>query len=366
MKKSAIVFISKPNRPAPIGESGILYWLKSKLFNGFINSFLTILILYLLVKLLPSLLNWAVWGATWVGNVDVCNASPDTACWPFIAEKARILFVGVYPGDEIWRPAVGGVILVLLTIASMAQKLKGKPLLISWLLLPIFGYWIIGGGLGLEIVDQSRWGGLMLSLLLAIIGIIVSIPLGILLALGRFYGSSFIKTLCVGIIELIRGVPLVTILFMATIMMPLLLPKDLVINNILRVQIGMIIFSSAYIAEVLRGGLQAVPKGQSEAALALGAHPVCVTFLIVLPQALRHVLSPLIGRCIALFKDTSLVIIIGLLDFLGMLKSSSLDTAWLGFETEAYVFGAFVYWVVCYSLSNYGRILESQSNTLHK
>lgn len=366
MTESATIFISKSDRPAPVGQSGILYWLKSKLFNGYINSLLTLFIVFVLIELLPGLLHWGLWGATWIGNAEVCHASPDTACWPFIAEKARILFVGVYPGDEVWRPAIGGIILVLLTIASMTQKLKGKALLTCWLLLPIFGYWIIGGGLGLEVVDQSRWGGLMLSLLLAIIGIIASIPLGILLALGRFYGSSFIKTLCVGIIELIRGVPLVTILFMATIMMPLLLPKDLVIDNMLRVQIGMIIFSSAYIAEVVRGGLQAVPKGQSEAANALGLHPIHVTFLIVLPQALRHVLPPLIGRCIALFKDTSLVIIIGLLDFLGMLKSSSLDAEWLGFETEAYVFGAFAYWVICYSLSSYGRILEAQNNTSQK
>jgi len=209
-------------------------------------------------------------------------------------------------------------------------------------------------------VDQSRWGGLMLSLGLAAVGILVSVPLGILLALGRQSKMGGISAVCIGFIELIRGVPLITILFMASVMMPLFLPPNLQINNLLRVQVGIILFSSAYIAEVVRGGLQAIPKGQIDAAKALGLSPWMVTVFVILPQAVRHVLPALIGRCIALFKDTSLVIIVGLLDFLGMAKAASQDQTWLGHEVEGYVFCAAVYWVICFGMSRYGRSLEKR------
>ena len=207
-------------------------------------------------------------------------------------------------------------------------------------------------------VDQSRWGGLMLSVGLALVGIMISIPLGIILALGRRSEIVTIKSLCVGIIEPVRGVPLITILFMASVMMPLFLPEDMQINNMLRVQIGIILFSSAYMAEVVRGGLQAVPRGQIEAAGALGLSYWKMNLLIILPQALRHVLPSLVGRCIALFKDTSLVIIVGLLDFLGMAKAATQDSQWLGYDAEAYIFCALVYWFICFGMSRYGRSIE--------
>jgi general L-amino acid transport system permease protein len=206
----------------------------------------------------------------------------------------------------------------------------------------------------------------MLSILLALVGVIVSIPLGVMLALGRYYGSPVVKSLCIAFIELLRGVPLITILFMASVMMPLFLPPEMVINNLLRIQIAMILFSAAYMAEVVRGGLQAIPAGQTEASLALGVTRRHTIAFVIVPQALRHVLPPLIGRCIALFKDTSLVIIVGLLDFLGMIKNAALDTSWLGFQAEAYVFAAFVYWSICYSLSLYGRELERRGPSAQK
>ena len=365
MDTNPIVFQARPDRAPPVGQSGALHWLKTHLFNGLINSTVTLLLLLVVAQLITPLFRWAVLDATWVGDNAACNENGAGACWAFVAAKARVLFVGVYPGEEVWRPGIGAIVLIVLTALTMMQRLTGKLLVACWVLLPIFGYWLIGGGAGLNYVDQSQWGGLMLSLLLAIVGIIVSMPLGILLALGRHNGAPLTKAICVGIIELVRGVPLITILFMATVMMPLLLPPDFVINNMLRIQAGMIIFSAAYIAEVVRGGLQALPKGQAEASNALGLGSFHTTALVVLPQALRHVLPPLIGRCIALFKDTSLVIIVGLLDFLGMLKSASLDSEWLGFDIEGYVFGAFIYWVVCYSLSRYGRILETRGPVSH-
>ncbi len=353
------IFLPKPDRPAPSQAKGFVNWLRHNIFNGWFNSTFAILIVAVVLLTLPQFIQWAFLKATWIGDAEVCKTNDGGACWSFVAAKFRVLMVGVYPAAESWRAFGGVVVLGILILATVSNRLKGKVLLGAWFLLPIFGYWIIGGGFGLTEVDQSLWGGLMLSILLALVGIIFSIPLGILLALGRFSGSPIIKSLCIGIIETVRGVPLITILFMASVMMPLFLPPGFIIDNILRIQIGMILFSSAYIAEVVRGGLQALPKGQVEAAAALGLNYYKSTYLVVLPQALRHVLPPLVGRCIALFKDTSLVIIVGLLDFLGMIKSSSLDAEWLGFETEAYVFGAFIYWLICYSLSRYGNHLEN-------
>jgi len=178
------------------------------------------------------------------------------------------------------------------------------------------------------------------------------------LALGRRSKLVVVKSLCIGMIESIRGVPLITILFMASVMLPIFLPQGMNINNLLRVQIGIILFSSAYIAEVVRGGLQAIPQGQIEAASSLGLKNWVITYLVVLPQALRHVIPSLIGRCVALFKDTSLVIIVGLLDFLGMIKASAQDPEWLGYDVEAYVFCALIYWIICFSMSQYGKSIE--------
>ena len=266
--------------------------------------------------------------------------------------------VGLYPEEEMWRPVLCGMIFVLLGAVSVFHLIQIKKVVVLWCVLPFPCFWLINGGLGLAVIDQSLWGGLMLSLGLATIGILFSIPLGILLALGRYSNLTLIKGLCVGIIEPIRGVPLITILFMASVMMPLFLPVGMEINNLLRVQIGIIFFSSAYIAEVVRGGLQAIPAGQFDAAKSIGLNYWKTTALVVLPQALRHVIPSLIGRCIALFKDTSLVIIVGLLDFLGMVKASAQDPEWLGHDAEAYVFCALIYWIICFSMSRYGRSLE--------
>jgi general L-amino acid transport system permease protein len=354
------IFHPRPSLPPPSNSKGVVHWVKTNLFNGWFNSVLTLLAITLISYTLPDFIQWAFLKAVWIGDSNVCELNNEGACWSFINAKFRVLMLGVYPEDESWRSIVGAIVFGAIILATVTNILKGKVLITAWLLVPFLGYFLIGGGFGLKEVDPSLWGGLMLSILLATVGIIVSIPLGILLALGRFSGKPIIKALCISIIELVRGVPLITILFMASIMMPLFLPPGFIIDNMLRIQIGMIIFSSAYIAEVVRGGLNAIPKGQFEAASSLGINYTKTIWLIILPQALRHVLPPLIGRCIALFKDTSLVIVVGLLDFLGMVKNSSLDAQWLGYETEAYVFGALIYWVVCYSLSRYGALLESR------
>jgi general L-amino acid transport system permease protein len=352
------VFKPLPSRPAPRQTVGLIGWLGTNLFNGWFNSVLTVIALGLLWQIVPPLLSWAIFDAVWTGGSNACPPGYEGACWVFIFNKFRVLMVGLYPSDHLWRPILAGIIFITLAAVTVFRLLEPKKLIALWFLLPLPVYWLIAGGFGLTGVDQSLWGGLLLSLGLATIGVLISLPLGILLALGRRSNFAIIKSISVGIIEPVRGVPLITILFMASVMMPLFLPVGLNINNLLRVQIGIIIFSAAYMAEVVRGGLQAIPLGQYDAAKSLGLNYWKTTVMVVLPQALRHVIPSLIGRCIALFKDTTLVIIVGLLDFLGMVKASAQDPEWLGHDAEAYVFCAFVFWVICFCMSRYGRSLE--------
>ena len=355
-----LVFVPRPSLPAPRQTVGIIGWLGANLFNGWFNSILTLIGLGLLWETVPPLLSWAIFNAVWTGGPADCPAGHNGACWAFIYDKFRILMVGMYPAEQIWRPLLAGGIFVVLGAVTVFRLLNPLRLIALWFLFLLPVYWLISGGLCLTVVDQSLWGGLMLSLGLAFVGILMSLPLGILLALGRYSNFAIIKSICVGIIEPVRGVPLITILFMASVMMPLFLPVGININNLLRVQIGIILFSAAYIAEVVRGGLQAIPLGQYDAAKSIGLNYWKTTVLIILPQALRHVIPSLIGRCIALFKDTSLVIIVGLLDFLGMVKASAQDPDWLGHDAEAYVFCAIIYWVICFSMSRYGHSLEQK------
>ena len=358
----AEIFRPRPARPAPRQTAGILGWLARNLFDGGFNALLTVMALAILWAIVPPLLSWALWNASWTAPAGGCPPEAPGACWAFVVEKFRVLMVGLYPAEFLWRLVLGAVLLAVMVALSVCRLLTTLKMIVIWSLLPLPLFWLINGGLGLAVVDQSLWGGLMLSLSLAVVGILVSLPLGILLALGRQSHMAAIRAFCVGIIEPVRGVPLITILFMASVMLPLFLPVGMEINNLLRVQVGIILFSAAYMAEVVRGGLQAIGVGQFEAAKALGLGYWRITWLIVLPQALRHVIPSLIGRCIALFKDTSLVIIVGLLDFLGMIKASAQDPQWLGHDAEAYVFCALTYWVICFGMSRYGRSLETRQS----
>ncbi|WP_461210098.1 amino acid ABC transporter permease [Desulfocurvus sp. DL9XJH121] len=352
-------FTPSPSAPAPVTQTGVIRWLHANLFAGWLNSLLTVLALWLLYKAVPPILSWGVFDAVWTGGPEACQGATG-ACWTFIWHKLRILMVGTYPQELIWRPAAVGLLFAGAVAATVSGRCRRCVLAGLWPVLFVASLWLIGGGAGLEVVDQSQWGGLMLSLGLAAVGILFSIPLGILLALGRQSRMRGISAVCTGFIELVRGVPLITILFMASVMMPLFLPVNMQINNLLRVQLGIIMFSSAYIAEVVRGGLQAVPRGQGDAAKALGLAPWMILGFVILPQALRYVLPSLIGRCIALLKDTSLVIIVGLLDFLGMAKAAAQDQHWLGRDAEAYIFCALVYWCFCFGMSRYGRSIEKR------
>jgi len=341
----------------------VLAWLRANLFSSWPNALLTLATLWLLWRALPPFVDWAFLDAIWVApDSKACRAAAgEGACWAFVAEKHRFILFGTYPYEEHWRPAAACAILVALWAASGLRRLW------SWWLAPMWaaglaavGVLMWGGVLGLPFVENQRWGGLILTLLLTTFGLAIAFPLAILLALGRRSGMPVIQGLCVGFIELVRGVPLISLLFMASVMLPLFLPERVTIDKLLRAQIAMILFAAAYLAEVVRGGLQAIPRGQYEAADALGLSYWKKTLLVVLPQALRISIPPLVNTFIGFFKDTSLVLIIGLFDLLSTIKVSLTEPAWTGFGVEAYLFAALVYFVFCLAMSRYSQNLERE------
>ena len=355
------IFLPSPDMPPPPGHVGAFAWIKQNFFRDGFSSVLTILGLYLIYSITGPLLSWFYLDAVFVGDSAVCHAAHG-ACWSFINAQTKLFLFGPFPRDLLWRPTLAAVLLSITFGLTAMRLVPVRFMVLSWAALVVISYWLFAGGLGLTTVPSTKWGGLMLTLMLSIVGILLSIPIGIILALGRRSRFGPARFFSIGIIEGVRGIPLVTILFMATILLPLFLSDGVQLGTVFRVQIGIIIFSSAYIAEVVRGGLQGIDSGQQEAADALGLSGWKSTYLIILPQALANVLSPLIGRCIALLKDTSLVIVIGLLDFLGIAKAAAQNADWLGFEAEAFVFCAVIYWLLCFGLSRYGRSLEKIGN----
>jgi general L-amino acid transport system permease protein len=318
------------------------------------------LLLFLVILLVGwKFVDWALLNAVWQPDPHACRAASG-ACWGFIVEKHRLIAFGTYPYEEHWRPALASILLVALWVLS--AMLQRWWIVVAWLIgLAAIGILMWGGVFRLPYVENERWGGLILTLLLTTFGLAFAFPLSILLALGRRSGLPLVRALCVAYIELIRGVPLISVLFMASVMLPLFLPAGVSIDKLLRAQLALILFAAAYLAEVVRGGLQAIPQHQYDAADALGFGYFEKNFLIVLPQALRIAVPPLVSTCIGFFKDTSLVLIIGLLDLLSTIKVSLADPAWTGFGVEAYLFAAAVYFIFCYSMSLYSRTLEASA-----
>lgn len=338
---------------------GVLRWLRANLFNTWYNSILTLLILWLFYKVIPPFIDWAILDAVW-GHVEstVCRQS-DGACWAFLHEKANLILFGLYPFEEQWRPTIAMAIFASVIVISCHPKAWRKSIGLLWLVaVPVIAILMWGGILGLTFVPNTRWGGLPLTLFLSGVGLLFGFPIGVLLALGRRSNMPAIRTLCITYIELIRGVPLITILFMASVMFPLFLPTGITIDKLLRAQIGLIMFAAAYLAEAVRGGLQSLPGGQYEAADSLGLGYWKKMRFIVLPQALRIAIPALVNSFISFFKDTSLVVIIGLFDLMGATKAALTDAAWRGFYKEAYLFAAAIYFVCCFFMSKYSQYLE--------
>jgi general L-amino acid transport system permease protein len=324
------------------------------------NRLLTALLAVIALFLAWKLIDWAFVQAVWQPDTRACRAAHG-ACWGFIADKHRFILFGTYPYEEHWRPAAATLLLISLWVFSSIRIFWKWWLGAIWILgLTVIGTLMWGGVLGLPHVENERWGGLILTLLLTTFGLAFAFPLSILLALGRRSTLPVIRGLCVAYIELIRGVPLISLLFMASVMLPLFLPAGVSVDKLLRAQIALILFAAAYLAEVVRGGLQAIPRHQYESAAALGLGYWRQMFYIILPQALRIAVPPLVNTFIGFFKDTSLVLIIGLFDLLSTIKVSLNDPAWTGFGVEAYLFAAAVYFVFCFAMSQYSRRLEQQ------
>ncbi len=358
----------KPDMPPPRQAIGVVAWLRANLFSSWFNSLLTLFSLYLIWLVLPPIIQWAFLQADWVGETRA-DCTSEGACWVFIQQRFGQFMYGFYPTELRWRVDLTAILAIVgaapLFVSAMPRKgLYGIAFLVIY---PIIAYCLLSGGVfGLEHVRTSRWGGLMLTLVIAAVGIAGALPLGILLALGRRSDMPAIRVICVTFIEFWRGVPLITVLFMSSVMLPLFLPEGMSFDKLMRALIGVILFQSAYVAEVVRGGLQAIPKGQYEAAEAMGLGYWRVMGLVILPQALKMVIPGIVNTFISLFKDTSLVIIIGLFDLLNSIKQATTDPAWLGMATEGYVFAALVFWIFCFGMSRYSIHLEHKLDTGHK
>jgi general L-amino acid transport system permease protein len=339
-------------------------WPRRHLFNGIPNTALTLLCLWLLWESLPGLIGWALVDPVWsAGDPARCREAAG-ACWAFVTEKHRLILFGLYPFDEHWRPLLAVAVFVAALVVT-CHPASWRPWLLALWSVVLVGYGVLmwGGLLGLTFVENNRWGGLPLTLILSVVGILCSFPLAVVLALGRRSTLPAIRAICVGFIELIRGVPLISVLFMASVMFPLFLPEGVTIDKLLRAQVGIILFTAAYLAEAIRGGLQAVPRGQYEAADALGLGYWKKTLLIILPQALKISIPPVVNQFISMFKDTSLVIIIGLFDLLTTAKTALSDPAWRQFYVESYLFAAMIYWGFCFFMSRYSLFLERRLET---
>jgi general L-amino acid transport system permease protein len=347
----------------PVASVGVVGWARANLFSSWYYALLTIGVLIVLWHTFIPFIRWAFIDSLWFSTSQACQSS-DGACWSIIPANIRFMIFGFYPYDQQWRPFAAIVLLVALLLFSQYPRNWKKTLAYYWGVgLVAMGILLRGGILGLSSVESTQWGGLPLTLLLSVFGLTAAYPLGILLALGRQSTMPAIKSLCVIYIELIRGVPLISLLFMSSVVFPLFLPEGVSINGLLRALVAIILFTAAYIAEVVRGGLQGMSKGQYEAAESLGLNYYQTMRLIILPQALKIVIPPSVSILISAFKDTSLVVIIALYDLLKTTQSTLQDPRWMGFSAEAYIFIAGIYFVCCFYLSNFSRRIEKELDT---
>ena len=351
-----------PAREPPAMSVGVIGWARQRLFSSPLNTLVTLLIGFGLFQVIPPFWQWAIVDATW-SAADSTGCTSGGACWAFVNARLDQFIYGFYPDEQRWRVDLFFLQLALVSFWLMVPGLPGKKGVAGYglVLMPFISWGILLGGFaGLVEVETHQWGGLMLTLLLALCGMIASFPVGVILALGRRSKMPVIRTFCTTYIELWRGVPLIAVLFMASVMLPLFVPEEVVFDKLLRALIGIIMFQSAYMAEVVRGGLQAIPKGQFEAFESLGLGYWQGMYKIVLPQAIRLVIPGIVNTFIALFKDTSLVLVIGLFDLLAIVQAGLNDPLWLGNAVEGYMFAGMVFWVFCFGMSRYSQRLEKQ------
>jgi general L-amino acid transport system permease protein len=350
-------------RPAPFRTEGFVPWVRRNLFSSWGNALTTLTLLGLAVYLLPGLAQWGLLLAVFEANADACQAARGSgACWGVVTEKWRLIIFGRYPFEEQWRPEVATLTMVLGLVLSCIRWFWNRWLVLLWAVVLTVFFTLMGGGVfGLSPVRTDLWGGLPLTVMLATLSSFLAFPLAVLVALGRRSNLPAIRTACVVYVELIRGVPLISVLFMASFMFPLFMPQGTTIDVLVRVLVGITLFAAAYMAEIIRGGLQAIPKGQYEAAATLGLSYWQMQRKIVLPQALAMVVPTMMNNFISIFKDTSLVTIVSLYELTGSLGLAvNSDVNWRPFKIEAYLFITAIYFTFCFAMSRYSLWVEKQ------
>jgi len=360
------IYEEKQTRPAPSGLKGPLRWVLRNLLATPLDVAMTFTVIAFLFWVIPPFINWAIIDANFVGTTRA-DCTGTGACWVFIANKLSMFMYGMYPSEEIYRI---NIMYALFFVYIFIFKFFGKSTITKaaiFISYPVISFMLISGGsFGLPVVQTDVWGGLMLTLVVASTGIVVAMPLGIILAFGRQSQLPVIRNASVLYIEFIRGVPLITLLFMGSVILPLFFQEGIDFDKLLRAVIVITLFQAAYVAEVIRGGLQAIPRGQYEAADSLGLTYWQKMLMVILPQALKVSIPNLVGVSIALFKDTTLLLIIGLFDLLAMVHLTADDSNWLGYDVEGYVFITFIYWFFCFAMSKYSNSLEKRFNTENK
>ncbi len=367
--------------PPPTSDNTAIGWLRRNLFASVTDSVISLIALVVVVWFLINVVDFLFVNAVWTGTNRLACATvaqggtlPDTwhgACWAYVNAWFTQFMVGSYPRDQLWRPITVAILFVATLVPLLIPKVprKGLNAILLLIVLPIVSaVLLLGGVFGLPFVETSFWGGLMVTLILSFIGIAVSLPIGILLALGRRSQMPIVKMACVTFIELVRGVPLITVLFMASVLLPLFLTPGTNIDKFVRALVGVSIFAAAYMAEVIRGGLQAIPKGQYEGADSLGLSYFQKMTFVILPQAIKLVIPGIVNTFIGMFKDTSLVSIINMYDLLGIVKASFGDATWLTPVTPltGLIFAGFIFWLFCFGMSRYSAFMERHLDTGHK
>ena len=363
-------------RKPPVATTGILGWLRINLFSNSVNSLITLFVLYILIQFIPWILNWTIFAADFkynfngeeIINREMCSRVLDPenggACWAIIYVRFYQFMYGFYPREEVWRVNLSYIMLAVAIVPLLFDKFPFRKHFLKFTyVFPIIAFFLLNGGLGLEPVSTNKWGGLLVTLVLGCTGIALAFPLGIILALGRRSNLPVISMMCTLFIEFIRGVPLITLLFFGMVMLPLFLPEGIDMDGLARVLVAVTLFQSAYMAEVIRGGLQAIPQGQYEAARSIGLSYWQMNMKVVLPQAIRISIPSIVNTSIGLFKDTTLVIIVGLLDLLGIGRGALADTTWLGLAYEVYFFVSLVFFIFTFAMSRYSLYLEKKLKT---
>jgi general L-amino acid transport system permease protein len=360
----AALFTPIAPRPAPIRTAGFVPWLRRNLFGDWKSAATTLAIVALAILYLPGIANWAIFRAVFEPSLADCQAARGTgACWGVVAEKYRFIILGRYPFEQQWRPELATALLLGLLVVSCTRRFWRPWLVPLWVVVLAVFFVLMGGGyFGLTSVPTDLWGGLPLTIMLASLGIVFAFPIAVLVALGRRSNLPAIRSLCIVYVELVRGIPLISVLFMASFLFPLFMPVGKSPDVLLRVLVGITLFAAAYLAETVRGGLQAIPKGQIEAAESLGLTYWQTQRKIVLPQALAIVVPAVMNNFIAIFKDTSLVTIVGLFELTGSLQMALSDANWRPYMIEGYLFIALIYFAFCFAMSRYSLWIETQVN----